>query len=126
MAERREAQNKSRNPVILALRRLDESRPETDRQARDRLRIASEVIKHLGWPNVAACHGSDATAVQAFRERCSNEQVQRTRVELEAYLDQSEGAEDRRAYHQREATRRPHGTLLRNPILAALPGSHTS
>ena len=99
LAERQEAQEKLKNPVIRALRRIDDSRPETDRQATDRLRIASEVIKHLGWPNAAASHGSDVTAVQAFRERCSNEQVQRTRVELEAYLDQSEGAEDRRAYH---------------------------
>jgi len=121
-AQRQEAQKKLKNPVILALRRIDESRPATDRQATERLRIASEVIQHLGWPNAAASHGSDVTAVQAFRERCSKEQVQRTRTELESYLDRSRGDEDRWTRHQRRVSL-PREPLLRNPILAALAGS---
>jgi hypothetical protein len=43
------AQTILKNPVVLALHRVDQSGPGTDRQATDRLRIASEILQHLGW-----------------------------------------------------------------------------
>ena len=114
-----EKQQKSEaNPVILALRRIPETAPESDRQATDKLRIAHEVIQHLGWKKAAAAHCSDGSAVWAFRERCSRERVQRTRAELDAYLDRF--GRDDPPHSRRQEIRPPHGSVQRNPILAAL------
>jgi len=111
-----------KNPVVLALHRVDQSRPGADRQATDRLRIANEILQRLGWPNAPVSNSSDCAVAQAFREQCSREQVNRTRAELEAYLDQSGGDEASRAHHPRHEMRRPHDINLHNPVLAALDG----
>jgi hypothetical protein len=87
------AQTILKNPVVLALHCVDHSRPDADGQATDRLRIANEILQHIGWPSAPASNSSDCTIVQAFREQCSREQVNRTRAELEAYLGQSGGDE---------------------------------
>jgi hypothetical protein len=116
------AQTILKNPVVLALHCVDQSRPDADGQATDRLRIANEILQHLGRPSAAASNSSDCTIVPAFREQCSREQVNRTRAELEAYLDQSGGDEASQAHHPRHEMRRPHDMNLHNPVLAALNG----
>ena len=116
------AQTISKNPVVLALHCIDQSRPDADGQAPDRLRIANEILQHLRWPSAPASNSSDCTFVQAFREQCSREQVNRTRAELEAYLDQSGGDEAFQVHHPRHEKRRPHDMNLHNPVLAALNG----
>ena len=116
------AQTILKNPVVLALHCVDQSRPDADGQATDRLRIANEILQHLGLPSAPASNSSDCTIVQAFREQCSREQVNRTRAELEAYLDQSGGDEASQAHHPRYEMRGPHTTNLHNPVLAALSG----
>jgi len=116
------AQTILKNPVVLALHCVDQSRPDADGQATDRLRIANEILQHIGWPSAPALNSSDCTIVQAFREQCSREQVSRTRAELEAYLGRSEGDEAAQAGHPRHDMRRPHAMTLHNPVLAALNG----
>lgn len=116
------AQTILKNPVVLALHCVDQSRPDADGQATDRLRIANEILQHLGWPSTPASNSSDCTIVQAFREQCSREQVNRTRAELEAYLDQSGGDETSQARHPRHEMRRSHNMNMYNPVLAALNG----
>jgi hypothetical protein len=115
------AQTILKNPVVLALYCV-ESRPDADEQATDRLRIANEILQHIGRPIAPASNSSDCNIVQAFREQCSREQVNRTRAELEAYLDRSGGDEASQAYHPRHEMRRPHDMNLHNPVLAALNG----
>jgi hypothetical protein len=114
------AQTILKNPVVLALHCVDQSRPDADGQATDRLRIANEILQHLGWPSAPASNSSDCTIVQAFREQCSREQVNRTRAELEAYLDQPGGDEAFQAHHPRHDMRRPRDMTLHNPVLAEL------
>jgi hypothetical protein len=58
-----------KNPVVLALHSADQSRPDADGQAPDRLRIANEILQHIGWPSAPASNSSDCTIVQAFREQ---------------------------------------------------------
>jgi hypothetical protein len=116
------AQTILKNPVVLALHSADQSRPDADGQSTDRLRIANEILQHIGWPSAPASSSSDCTIVQAFREQCSREQVSRTRAELEAYLGQSGGDEAFQARHPRNNMRRPHAMTLHNPVLAALNG----
>ena len=43
-----------KNPVVLALHCVDQSRPDADGQATDRLRIANEILQHLRWPSAPA------------------------------------------------------------------------
>ena len=124
VAPSHDAQAILKNPVILALRRSADSLPETDRHAGERLRIANEILQQFGWLNGRASKSSDGIAVWAFRERCSKEQVNRTRAELEAYLHRSGGDEASGAHHPRLETRRPRDAHLRNPVLAALAGRH--
>jgi len=114
------AQTILKNPVVLALHSADQSRPDADGQSTDRLRIANEILQHIGWPSAPASSSSDCTIVQAFREQCSREQVSRTRAELEAYLGQSDEASQAR--HPRHDMRRPRDMTLHNPVLAALNG----
>ncbi len=87
---RREAQRISKNPVILALRRIEKSQLETDRHAAGKARIAYEVIEQLGWSNAAPANSSDGIAVRALRERRNREQVSRMRAQLDAYLSNPE------------------------------------
>jgi hypothetical protein len=116
------AQTILKNPVVLALHCVDQSRPDADGQATDRLRIANEILQQLGWPSAPASNSSDCTIVQAFRQQRSREQVNRTRAELEAYLDQSGEDEAFQVHHPRHEMRRPHDMNLPNPVLAALNG----
>jgi hypothetical protein len=116
------AQTILKNPVVLALHCVDQSRPDADGQATDRLRIASEILEHIGWPSAPASNSSDCSIVQAFREQCSREQVSRTRAELEAYLGRSEGDEASQARYPRHDMRWPHARTLHDPVLAALNG----
>ena len=118
----RKAQDILNNPVILALRCIDPSPPEIDWHEADRFRIANEVILQLELSSVVPSHELHGTAMQAFRERGSKEQVKRTRAELEAYLEQRREREERGAHHRQEA-RRPRAAVSRNPILAALAES---
>ena len=118
-----EAQNVSKNPVILALRCIDQSQPETDHHATDKFRIANEILQHLGWLKAEAAAGSDGAVVRAFRQQGSKERVKQTRVELETYLGQSRDCEEHRAHDGRPATRQPHDASPRNPILAVLDQS---
>ena len=120
----RKVQDILKNPVILALRCIDPSPPAIDRHKADRLRIANEVILQLELSSVVASNSSHGTAVQASRERGSKEQVNRTRAELDAYLDRRGEEEKRGADHGQEA-RRSRGLLFRNPILAALARSES-
>jgi hypothetical protein len=113
------AQTILKNPVVLALHHIDLSQPDTDKHSTDRLRIANEILQHLGWSNAAASNSSDGTAMWAIREQCSREQVSRTRAELEAYLDQKEAS---LAHHPGRETLRPSDMNLQNPVLAALAG----
>jgi hypothetical protein len=117
------AQTISKNPVVLALHGIDQSRPDADGQATDRLRIANEILQHIGGPSAPASNGSDCSIVQAFREQCSREQVSRMRAELEAYLGQLRREEAFQAPHPRhDDMRRPRDMTLHNPVLAALNG----
>jgi len=77
-----EAQTVSKNPVILALRCIDQSLPDTDK-----FRIANEILQHIGW--LKAEGATDGAVVRAFRQQGSKERVKQTRVELETYLKQS-------------------------------------
>ena len=113
-----------KNPVILALRCIDPSPPETDRHGADRLRIANEVILQLELSSVVAPNSLGGAAVQTSRERGSKEQVKRTHAELEAYLKRRGEGEERGSHHGRE-TRRPRNLLSCNPILAALARSES-
>ena len=110
----------SKNPVILALRRFDDLQPESKGHATDRLRIANEIMRQLGWSNGPAPTSSDGAAVWALREQSSREQVKRTRAELEAYLDQGGGDEALAIRLLRDQSCRPHESRSRNPILAVL------
>ncbi len=83
---RREVHSISKNPVILALRRLEQSQLETDRHVAGKARIAYEVIQQLGWSNAASASSSDGIAVRALRERRNRERVSRIRAQLDAYL----------------------------------------
>ena len=120
------AQTILKNPVVLALHSVDQPRPDADGQAPDRLRITNEILQHIGWPSAPASNSSDCTIVQALREQCSREQVNRTRAELEAYLDQSGGDEAFQAHHPRHDMRRSRDMPLHNPVLAALNGRQSS
>ena len=121
---RQEAQAVSKNPVILALRCIDQSQPETEHHATDKFRIANEILQHIGWLKAEGATGSDGAVVRAFRQQGSKERVKQTRVELETYLMQSRDCEERRAHDgSRPATRQPHDASLRNPILAVLDQS---
>jgi hypothetical protein len=118
----REGQDILKNPVLLALRCIDPSPPKIDRHEADRLRIANEVILQLELSSVVASNNPDGAAAQPFGERCSKEQVKRTRSELDAYLEQR-AEEEKRGAHQGREAHRPRDPLLRNPILAALAES---
>ena len=123
-ASGRGVQDISKNPVILALRCSDPSPPKIDRLEADALIIANEVILQLELSSVVASNNSDGTAVQAFKERGSKEQVKRTRAELDAYLEQR-GEEEKRGAHHGQEAHRARDLLLRNPILAALAESES-
>jgi hypothetical protein len=119
-----EARTVSKNPVVLALHRIDQSQPQTGRHAPERFRIANEILQHLGWPEAETSISPDGAAMQAFTEQYRKDQVKRTCAELQAYLHRSEGEEDRRANHPHPEPPRlnPH---LPNPVLAAFARSHS-
>lgn len=118
-----EVQNTSKNPVILALRRIEPSGLETNRPAIDKARITNEIIERLGWSNAASSNSSDGIAIRALRERRNREQVSRMRAELDAYLERSGQDEEREAPRREDVRREP---LLRNSVLAASPDRRSS
>ncbi len=121
-APEHEAQTNLQNPVILTLPGLDQPPPEADPY--NMLRIANEIMQQLGRAIEEAPRSLNGDATRAPSPERSEEKVKRTCTELQAYLDLFAEEKVRRAIQPQQQTPPMNGPVSRNPVLAALAGSH--